>query len=92
MDDELLRYLQGMEGRLQQGLKQDMTEMEARLIERMRDMQTELLKAYLPAQQQSQIRDNLLEARGAAVESRVAIVEGRLLEIEKRLMMNPPAA
>jgi len=116
MDDELKRYLQGMEVRLVERmtelgeritelgerttelgertteLGERMTELEARMIERMRDMQTELLKAYLPAQEQARLRDSALEARGTAVESRLATVENRLVEIEKKLLLNPPAA
>jgi hypothetical protein len=51
-----------------------------------------LLKAYLPAQEQSRVRDGALEARAIAVETRVATVENRLAEIEKKLLLNPPAA
>ena len=73
-------------------LKQHLVAMESRLTERMRDMPTELLKAYLPAQEQGRVRDSALEARAIAVESRVATVENRLAEIEKKLLLNPPAA
>jgi len=65
---------------------------EERLTEQMRDMQTELLKAFLPAHEQARSRDAALEARQNAVETRVAITETRLAEIEKRLLLNPPAA
>jgi len=80
----ILEQLQTMDSR--------MVEMESRLVERMRDMQTELLNAYLPAQEQTRVRSSVLEARGAAVEARIATVENRLSEIEKRLLLNPPAA
>ena len=39
------------------------TSLEERLLERMRDMQTELLKAFLPYQEQTRLRDSALEAR-----------------------------
>jgi hypothetical protein len=42
--------------------KRDIRELEERLLERMRDMQTELLKAFLPAQEQNHLRDSALEA------------------------------
>jgi hypothetical protein len=66
--------------------------MEERLLERMRDMQTELLKAFLLYQEQTRLRNSALEARQAALEGRFNTVEGRLGEIEKRLFLNPPAA
>lgn len=58
----------------------------------MRDMQTELLKGYLPAQEQARARDSALEARTVALAWRAATVENRLAEIEKKLLLNPPAA
>ena len=81
-----------VEARLTETVAEVVDRAEARLIERMRDMQTELLKAYLPAQEQGRVRDTALEARNTAVELRVASVEGRLAEIEKKLLLNPPSA
>jgi uncharacterized protein (UPF0216 family) len=69
-----------------------MTSMEERILERMRDMQTELRKAFLPYQEQSRLRDAAVEARQAALEARFHTVEGRLAEIEKKLLPEPPAA
>jgi hypothetical protein len=43
--------------------KRDVRELEERLLERMRDMQTELLKAFLPYQEQTRLRDSALEGR-----------------------------
>lgn len=60
--------------------------------ERMRDMQTELLKAFLPFQQEAGLRHSAVEVRMNGVEQRQAILENRLAEIEKRLLLNPPAA
>jgi hypothetical protein len=45
------------------GLDERMAGLEERLLERMRDMQTELLKAFLPYQEQTRLRDSALEAR-----------------------------
>ena len=83
--------LTGVDERLT-GLDERLAGMEERLLERMRDMQTELLKAFLPYQEQTRLRDAALEARQAALEGRFHTVEGRLVEIEKRLFLNPPAA
>ena len=84
IDPELKQYLTDMESRLMASLQatQDY------LIERMRDMQTELLNAYLPAEQQTRDRHTALEARTAAVESRQSSVEKRLAEIEKKLLFD----
>ena len=65
---------------------------EERVVEQMRDMQTELLKVCLLAQEQTRSREGALEARIAAVEARAAIVEGRLADMEKLLLLKPPAA
>jgi hypothetical protein len=54
----------------------------------MRDMQTELLKAYSTAQDQARDRTSALEARMAGLESRGATVSNRLAEIEKKLLLN----
>jgi hypothetical protein len=54
-----------------------LSELEDRMSERMRDMQMEILKAFLPWQESVH---------------RMGILERRLWEIEKRLLMNPPAA
>jgi hypothetical protein len=88
---ELDDRLTGIDKRLT-GLDERMTGMEGRLLERMRDMQTELLKAFLPYQEQTRLRDSALEARQSALEARANTVEVRLGEIEKRLFLNPPAA
>ena len=74
------------------GMEARLSGMEKRLLERMRDMQTELLKAFLPYQEQASLRDSALEARQCALEARSGSVERRLSEIEKKLLMSPPAA
>ena len=91
MREMKIELLAGVDERLT-GMDERMTGMEERLLERMRDMQTELLKAFLPYQEQTRLRDAALEARQAALEGRFHTVEGRLVEIEKRLFLNPPAA
>jgi tetrahydromethanopterin S-methyltransferase subunit G len=71
-------------------------EVEERLSEQLRDMQTEILKAFLPWQEQVRIQFRELEANTGnsvfATKQRMEIMERRLGEIEKRLLMYPPAA
>jgi hypothetical protein len=70
-------------------LKHYLDEMEARLTERMRDMQTELLRGFAAFSEGQTIRLRKVEADqsnlDAALSGRVAVVEKRLLEIEMRL-------
>ena len=70
--------------------------LEERLSEQMRDMQTELLKAFLPWQRDVRIQFRELEVNTGnsvqAIKERMDILQHRLQEIEKRLLMNPPAA
>ena len=56
----------------------------------MRDMQTELLKAFLytPYREQAGLRDAALEERQSAVEARFHSVERRPAEIEKKLLLS----
>lgn len=67
-----------------------------RLSEQMRDMQTELLKAFLPWQEQVRVQFREIESNTsnsiAAVKERMNILERRLSEIEKKLFLEPPAA
>jgi hypothetical protein len=66
------------------------------VMEAVRDSQTEVLKAFLPYQESSNVRMRALEAKLSNVDSglseRVSIVERRLQELEKRFLQNPPAA
>ena len=85
MDPELQQYLQAMETRIVDTLT-----------ERMRDMQTETLKAFEPWQENIHARTRLLERTWAAIDdtakARMDTIERRLAEIEKKLLLNPPAA
>ena len=84
-------------------VKKDLAALETRLdvrmdslSEQMRDMQTELLKAFLPWQRDVRIQFRELEVNTGnsvqAIKERMDILQHRLQEIEKRLLMNPPAA
>jgi hypothetical protein len=81
---------------VQQIVQQVVQASEARLSDQMRDLQTELLKAFLPWQEQVRIQFRELEVNTGnsvnAVKERMGILERRLSEIEKRLLMKPPAA
>jgi seryl-tRNA(Sec) selenium transferase len=77
-------------------LENHLGEVEERLSEQLRDMQTVLLKAFLPWQEQVRIQFRELEANTGnsvlATKQRMDVMERRLGEIEKRLLMYPPAA
>jgi polyhydroxyalkanoate synthesis regulator phasin len=81
---------------LEGSLSAQMHALEERLSEQMRDMQTELLKAFLPWQRDVRIQFRELEVNTGnsvqAIKERMDILQHRLQEIEKRLLMNPPAA
>jgi hypothetical protein len=73
-------------------LREELHAVKERLTERMRDMQTELLTAFLPFREQVQLRESATEARSNVIEARMNTLETRLSEIEKKLLLNPPAA
>lgn len=64
--------------------------------EQVRDAQTEILKAFLPYQESSNIRLQVIEAKitntDVALTTRMRIMEARLQQIEKKLLLDPPAA
>jgi hypothetical protein len=71
--------------------KGDLAELEARLIEVIRDTQTETLKAFYGFVESVQTRFKAQDDTEAGLKRRLTIVEERLLEVEKKLLM-PPAA
>ena|ERR1039458_975182 len=85
-----------LEARMDTKLDTKLSELEDRLSERIRDSQTEILKAFLPWQESVHTQFRKLEANMGnnvtSIEQRMGIMERRLWEIEKRLLMNPPAA
>ena len=64
--------------------------------EKIRDAQTEILKAFLPYQERTNVRFRGLEAKVSTTEAelraRMEILEARLDQIETRLHLEPPAA
>ncbi len=75
--------LQRIEGRL--------VEAEERLMEGMRDVQTEMLKAFYSFAKSTEAKLQDSEISDHLIRQRVSAVESRLTEIERRLNM-PPAA
>lgn len=88
--------LKKAEARLSEQMKQNLAKAEERLSEQMRDMQTELLKAFLPWQDQVRIQFRELDVNTGnsvqAIKQRMDVMERRLGEIEKKLLLEPPAA
>lgn len=84
MDEELKQHLDAMEARL----VEQMRELGDNLTEKMRDMQTELLKAFLPFREQVGLREAALEARQNSLDARQGVLERRLGEIEKKLLLD----
>ena len=93
MDDELKHYLEGMESRIKADIIAAMTTLEDRLTERMRDMQTVLLRGFEAFSAGQVIRVRKVEADqsnlNSALSGRVDILESRLLQIELRLGRMP---
>jgi hypothetical protein len=81
--------LQLLRQELKLDLKQDLIAMEDRLVEKMGDMQTELLRGFASFSEAQTIRLRKVEADqsnlDAALSGRVNVLEKRLLEIEIRL-------
>ncbi|MGA1994157.1 MAG: hypothetical protein ABSH45_00130 [Bryobacteraceae bacterium] len=76
--------------------KADLAALENRLVEVVRDSQTEILRAFERYASSEQIKFRRLQADlsnvDASTDRRLEIVEQRLLEIEKKLLMRPPEA
>jgi uncharacterized protein YicC (UPF0701 family) len=70
-------------------LRTDMQHQYDDLKETMRDVQTEILKAFYGYTQTTDAKLNEGEVADAAIRQRVTILESRLLEVEKRLNMPP---
>ncbi len=72
-----------------QDLREALAAMEERLVEKMRDMQTELLRGFAAFSEGQTIRLRKVEADQSnldtALSARVNVLEKRLLEIEIRL-------
>lgn len=89
MDQELKQHLEAMESQLSTHFDKRLGKLEERLTEKMRDMQTELLRGFAAFSEGQTIRVRKVEADqsnlDAALSGRVNVLERRLLEIELRL-------
>ena len=72
-------------------LRSEMQHMYDSLVETIRDVQTELLKAFYNFGQSNNKRMTELEGNEAAIRSRLGTIEDRLMEVEKRLNIPPSA-
>jgi len=90
MDEELKKYLTAMEERLTTRMDQRIEASEQRLVEKMRNMQSELLRGLRASSGAPVIRLRKLEVdqsnSDASLSDRLEIVETRLLEITERLV------
>jgi len=89
--EELKAELKAEIGRLDQRIEHQSDQ----LLEAMRDMQTELLRAFGPFQEVVNLRIRTVEANtsndSVAVKARLDIVERRLFQIERKLLLEPPS-
>ena len=74
---------------LRADMSAEMKAMEDRLVETMRDGQTELLKAFYSYAQGNDERVAQAEKAGESLTRRMAIMESRVTEVERRLNMPP---
>ena len=70
-------------------LRSEMQPMYDSMVETVRDVQTELLKAFYSFGQSNNKRMTELEGNEAAIRSRLGTIEDRLMEVEKRLNIPP---
>lgn len=90
------RDLAQLEERLNERFDSRLQRMQAELQEQMRDMQTELLKAFPPWQENIQMQFQKLKTNTQndvqEIQQRMDILERRLYQIERKLLLEPPAA
>ncbi|MGH9604319.1 MAG: hypothetical protein ACRD3N_01345 [Terracidiphilus sp.] len=80
--------LQNLEAKFQLNLR----DLEDRLVEAIRDSQTEVLKAFYGFSQSIQERFRAQDDMEMPLKKRMTVIETRMLEVEKRLNMPPAAA
>jgi hypothetical protein len=85
---------------LKTDLRTDMADLKAEILEgvqeAVRDAQTEILKAFFPFQENTDLRIRAVEVKlsntDVGLTERMSVIERRLAEIEKKLFLNRPAA
>jgi hypothetical protein len=80
-----------LEPRILARMEAALDERETRMIEAMRDGQTEILKAFYGFTETVQTRFRVQDDTEAGLKKRLTVLEERVLEVERRLNM-PPAA
>jgi len=94
MDTDLKESLEAMEGRLNEHIVTKIEELGNGLAQKMRDMQTELLRGFAAFSEGQTIRLRKVEVDqsnlDAALSGRVNVVEARLRQIELRQGIVPP--
>ena len=75
---------------LETGMDAKLTTLSDRLVEQMRDMQTELLRGFNAFAGANTARMDRLELSDMTIARRMNLVEGRLLQIETRLGIPEP--
>ena len=70
-------------------LRSEMQHMYDDLKEAIRDVQTEMLKAFYNYAQTNELRQRDVEAASHSTKDRLAVLESRVTEIERRLNMPP---
>jgi len=72
--------------------RQEIEGLEGHLVERLRLMQTEVIRVFMEFQQRNESRDGSLDKATAGLSERLGMVERRLFQIERKLLLEPPAA
>jgi hypothetical protein len=72
--------------------KGDLADLKDELVEAVRDIQTETLKAFYGFTQTIQDRFKESDDSEAAIKRRITTLESRILEVEKRLNLPPDGA
>jgi hypothetical protein len=65
--------------------KGDLADQEARIVEAIRDAQTEVLKAFYGFAESNRQRVAQLEGNQGAIITRIGVLEDRMLEIERKV-------
>ena len=92
LEGRLTGSMTELEGRLTGSMQASQAALEERLTETMRDIQTEMLKAFYGFTQTVSARFQEQDQTEISLKRRLATMEDRILEIEKRLNFPPHAA
>ena len=92
LEERLTGSMTELEGRLTGSMQASQAALEERLTETMRDIQTEMLKAFYGFTQTVSARFQEQDQTEISLKRRLATMEDRILEIEKRLNFPPHAA